>query len=205
MAEMFSLSGPRAADALRLADRPGHLEDRPPLGGGPDRSLPDRGTALLHRPGHVAWWRQAGLMATESRPHWRIDDVLSRTRLDEILDELTGPAERNGPGRRWHCPASDHDDHRASVTMYTDRHGHERWRCWSGDHRGDAIDLAVLRQAAADSTPSTGWRRAPACSPIGRCHPSPRSRARQPWRRRWTRRSNGTPDLRRRAGGSAGA
>ena len=39
-------------------------------------------------------------MATESRPHWRIDDVLSRTRLDEILDELTGPAERNGPGRR---------------------------------------------------------------------------------------------------------
>ena len=88
-------------------------------------------------------------MATESRPHWRIDDVLSRTRLDEILDELTGPAERNGPGRRWHCPAPDHDDHRASVTMYTDRHGHERWRCWSGDHRGDAIDLAVLRRGGS--------------------------------------------------------
>ena len=75
--------------------------------------------------------------------HWRIDDVLARTRLDELLDEITGPAERSGPGRRWHCPAPDHDDHRASVTMHTDRHGHERWRCWSGDHRGDAIDLVT--------------------------------------------------------------
>src|SRR5262249_6739711 len=26
-----------------------------------------------------------------------------------------------------------------------DRHGHERWRCWSGDehHRGDAVDLIL--------------------------------------------------------------
>jgi DNA primase len=29
--------------------------------------------------------------------------------------------------------------------MHTDRRGHERWRCWSGDHRGDAIDLVTLR------------------------------------------------------------
>jgi DNA primase len=30
--------------------------------------------------------------------------------------------------------------------MRTDHRGHERWRCWSGDHRGDAIDLAMLVQ-----------------------------------------------------------
>jgi DNA primase len=84
-------------------------------------------------------------MPTESTSRWRIADVLERTRLDEVLDELAGPAERSGPGRRWHCPAADHDDHRASVTMHTDRHGHERWRCWSGDHRGDAVDLVMLR------------------------------------------------------------
>ena len=83
-------------------------------------------------------------MATESQPRWQIDDVLARTRLDEVLDEIAGPAGRSGPGRRWHCPTPEHEDHRASVTMYTDRHGHERWRCWSGDHRGDAIDLVVI-------------------------------------------------------------
>lgn len=75
--------------------------------------------------------------------------MLARTRLDEILGELTGPAERSGPGRRWHCPAPDHDDHRASVTMHTDRYGHERWRCWSGDHRGDAIDLVMIRRGGS--------------------------------------------------------
>ena len=132
-------------------------------------------------------------MATESRPRWRIDDVLARTRLDEVLDELAGPAERTGPGRRWHCPAPDHDDHRASVTMHTDRHGHERWRCWSGDHRGDAIDLVVIaprrqprrrRRLAGDAgrddpRPAAATRRRP-------------SRARRRRRRRWTRPSNGT-------------
>jgi hypothetical protein len=29
------------------------------------------------------------------------------------------------------------------VSIHTDRRGHERWRCWSADHRGDAIDLVV--------------------------------------------------------------
>ena len=33
-------------------------------------------------------------MAAEPRPRWRIDDVLARTRLDEVLDELAGAAER---------------------------------------------------------------------------------------------------------------
>jgi DNA primase len=79
---------------------------------------------------------------------WRIDDVLARTDLAALLDDLAQPAMYATRGRRWHCPVPDHDDHHASVTIHTDHRGHERWRCWSGDnnHRGDAIDLATLTQ-----------------------------------------------------------
>ena len=147
MAEMFSLSEPRATDALRLADRPGHLEDRPPLGSGPDRPLP------RSRNGSSTPTRPCRLVETSRADGHRVAPALAdRRRLvthpprRNPRQRSPGPAERNGPGRRWHCPAPDHDDHRASVTMYTDRHGHERWRCWSGDHRGDAIDLVLRRR-----------------------------------------------------------
>ena len=82
------------------------------------------------------------------QPRWEIADVLARTDLTQLLDELATPATRSIRGRRWHCPMPDHDDQHASVTMHTDHRGHERWRCWSGDntHRGDAIDLIVATQ-----------------------------------------------------------
>jgi len=82
------------------------------------------------------------------QPRWEIADVLARTDLSQLLDELATPATRNIRGRRWHCPMPDHDDQHASVTLHTDHRGHERWRCWSGDHthRGDAIDLIVATQ-----------------------------------------------------------
>jgi DNA primase len=80
----------------------------------------------------------------DRRPRWDIGDVLDRTDLASLLDELAQPAERHGPGRRWHCPAPNHDDHRASVTLHRDHRGHERWRCWSADHRGDAVDLVMV-------------------------------------------------------------
>lgn len=79
---------------------------------------------------------------------WRIEDVLDRTDLAALLDEITQPATHSARGRRWHCPLPEHDDHHASVSMHTDHRGHERWRCWSGDdtHRGDAIDLITATQ-----------------------------------------------------------
>jgi hypothetical protein len=84
----------------------------------------------------------------DSRPGWRIDDVLARTDLADLLDQLAEPAMFATRGRRWHCPLPDHDDHHASVTIHTDHRGHQRWRCWSGDnnHRGDAIDLVSVTQ-----------------------------------------------------------
>lgn len=93
----------------------------------------------------------------DTRPRWAIADILDRTDLAALLDEVTQPATRTlGPGRRWHCPLPDHDDHRASVTMHRDHHGHERWRCWSGDHRGDAIDLAMIA-TGRDRTDAIDW------------------------------------------------
>jgi DNA primase len=82
------------------------------------------------------------------RALWRIDDVLARTDLANLLDQLAEPAMFTTRGRRWHCPLPDHDDHHASVTIHTDHRGHQRWRCWSGDgnHRGDAIDLVSVTQ-----------------------------------------------------------
>jgi Toprim-like len=87
-------------------------------------------------------------MSGNQRPLWRIDDVLARTDLADLLDQLAEPAMFATRGRRWHCPLPEHDDHHASVTIHTDHRGHQRWRCWSGDgnHRGDAIDLVSVTQ-----------------------------------------------------------
>lgn len=87
-------------------------------------------------------------MTGDQRPKWRFDDVLARTDLAQLLDDLAEPATHQVRGRRWHCPLPEHDDQHPSVTMHTDHRGHERWRCWSGDgsHRGDAIDLVAATQ-----------------------------------------------------------
>ena len=79
---------------------------------------------------------------------YSIEDVLARTDLAALLDEVTTRGPTFGRQARWHCPRPQHDDEHASVTVRTDARGHERWRCWSGDdtHRGDAVDLVRLVQ-----------------------------------------------------------
>jgi DNA primase len=83
----------------------------------------------------------------DSAVRWDLDEVLDRTDLASLLDEVTRSGTSSTRGRRWHCPMPQHDDVHPSVTVST-RGGHERWRCWSGDdaHRGDAIDLAKATQ-----------------------------------------------------------
>jgi DNA primase len=68
------------------------------------------------------------------------DELLARTDLRALLDELSGPASTLGRTARWRCPVPDHDDVHPSVTVTTTRRGFERWRCWSGGHGGTAID-----------------------------------------------------------------
>jgi hypothetical protein len=68
------------------------------------------------------------------------NEVLGRTDLRVLLDELCGASVGHGHQARWRCPVSDHDDIHPSVTVTVDRRGIERWRCWSGPHGGTAID-----------------------------------------------------------------
>lgn len=70
------------------------------------------------------------------------DDLLARVDLRHLLDSLT-PGQGNGHHRRWRCPAVEHPDQHPSVTVAVDRHGFERWRCWSGGHGGTAIDAVM--------------------------------------------------------------
>jgi DNA primase len=74
------------------------------------------------------------------------DEVLARTELPSLLDELCGPREGEGRRARWHCPMPDHPDANPSVTVGFDRRGVQRWRCWSEGHGGTAIDALVARR-----------------------------------------------------------
>src|SRR5262245_18877776 len=69
------------------------------------------------------------------------DEVLARSDLRSLLDEIAGPATGSGAGARWHCPVPDRNDVHPSVTVTVDRRGVERWRCWSLGHGGTAIDV----------------------------------------------------------------
>jgi DNA primase len=73
------------------------------------------------------------------------DDLLRRTDLAELLDELSpAPATRLGQNARWRCIDAGHDDQHPSITMFTDRRGIQRWKCWSGGHGGTAIDALLV-------------------------------------------------------------
>ena len=78
------------------------------------------------------------------------DDLLRRTDLAALLDELSpAPASRLGPTARWHCIDPGHDDQHPSITMFVDRHGVERWKCWSGGHGGTAIDALLVARGGS--------------------------------------------------------
>jgi len=95
-------------------------------------------------------------------PRWDRDELLARTDLGALLDEISGPPTRQGHAARWRCPAADHDDVHPSVSVYVDRRGVERWRCWSGGHGGTAIDAVAVsmrvgvKEAVEDLARRTG-------------------------------------------------
>ena len=100
------------------------------------------------------------------------DDVLARTDLPALLDSLSGPAPRGGPGARWHCPDPGHPDEHPSVSVFTDHRGVQRWRCWSGGHGGTAIDALVVARSMSVgealeqlASQAGGWVASPARLP----------------------------------------
>jgi len=70
------------------------------------------------------------------------DDLLARVDLPHLLDALT-TGHGHGRHRTWNCPDPEHPDVHPSVTVHTAARGVERWKCWSGDHGGTAIDAVV--------------------------------------------------------------
>lgn len=109
------------------------------------------------------------------------DDVLRRTDLAALLDELTGQSVSGHRSPRWRCVERDHPDEHPSVTVTTDRTGVQRWRCWSGGHGGTAIDALVaahgmtVREALEALADRAGTRVGPPLPP-----PRPRPRRDRP-------------------------
>ena len=71
-------------------------------------------------------------------------EVVDRTSLAEVLTSLSGPPTGTGRAARWSCFSPDHQDDHPSVSMFTDRKGVERWRCWSDGQAGTAIDAVMI-------------------------------------------------------------
>jgi DNA primase len=71
-------------------------------------------------------------------------EILDRTDLAALLTSLSGPPVGQGSRARWTCFAPEHPDDHPSLTMFVDRQGVERWRCWSDGHAGTAIDAVMI-------------------------------------------------------------
>lgn len=98
------------------------------------------------------------------------DEVLTRTDLTALADELCGESRGRGAGAKWHCPNPDHPDAHPSMTVFMGQRGFHRWKCHSCGDGGTAIDLwmTVRRCDVRQAIEDLGDR---ACAP----------RATEPW------------------------
>ena len=74
------------------------------------------------------------------------NDVLSRTELAGLCDELLGPRRGRGHSASWPCPDPGHGPQTGKtppVTVFQTRDGTERWRCHACGSGGTAIDLVM--------------------------------------------------------------
>ena len=109
-------------------------------------------------------------------------EVLAHTDLAALLTSLSGPPVGTGRSARWPCFSPDHPDEHPSVTMFVDRKGIERWRCWSDGHAGTAIDAVMIGHnldvaRRAPLAPGTSWP--PARASAARPRPPRRPARRQ--------------------------
>lgn len=73
------------------------------------------------------------------------DELLARTDLAALADELIGGRRGNGTAARWPSPVPDHPQtgRTPPMSIFRDRNGTERWTCWSSGQAGTAIDLVM--------------------------------------------------------------
>jgi DNA primase len=99
------------------------------------------------------------------------NQVLERTDLGDLADQLLAPRKGRGASAAWPCPSPGHGEQTGRtppVTIFTTRYGDQRWRCHSCGDGGTAIDLvmrtqglefkgaleALARRAGVDASPS---------------------------------------------------
>ena len=78
------------------------------------------------------------------------NEVLGRTELSELADQLVGPHKGRGSGATWPCPDPGHGNQTGKtppVSIFRTSYGDERWRCHSCGAGGTAIDLVMTTQS----------------------------------------------------------
>ena len=76
-------------------------------------------------------------------------EVLGRTALGELADQLVGLHKGRGSGATWPCPDPGHGNQTGKtppVSIFRTGYGDERWRCHSCGAGGTAIDLVMTTQ-----------------------------------------------------------
>lgn len=90
-------------------------------------------------------------------------EVLARTPLAGLCDELLGPHHGRGRTTKWPCPDPGHGPQTGKtppVTIFQTRSGTERWHCHACGAGGTAIDLMMVTQGLSfrDALESLGRR-----------------------------------------------
>ena len=121
--------------------------------------------------------------------HYDRDELLARTDLAALADELLGWHKGNGCGARWPSPVPGHDQtgRTPPMSIFVDHRGTQRWTCFATGARGTAIDLvavartcsvadaidALARRAGLDPTPTPTAVPAPRAAPPAPHEPAP--------------------------------
>lgn len=73
------------------------------------------------------------------------DELLARTDLAALADELLGWHTGHGRNARWPSPVPNHPQtgRRPPMSIFVDHRGIERWTCFATGANGTAIDLVV--------------------------------------------------------------
>lgn len=77
------------------------------------------------------------------------NEVLGRTELPELADQLMGPHMGRGTSATWPCPGPGHGTQTGRtppVSIFRTSYGDERWRCHACGASGTAIDLVMTTQ-----------------------------------------------------------
>lgn len=77
------------------------------------------------------------------------DEVLRRTDLADLCDEVLGPRKGRGRSGSWPCPSPGHGTQTGRtppVTVFRALHGDERWRCHACAAGGTALDLVMTTE-----------------------------------------------------------